>query len=183
MERYIAILRGINVTGQKMIKMADLKKMFQGLPFENVRTYIQSGNIVFDTKPDEDQKLGNLIQEAILKTFAFIVPVIVLEEKKLLHVQQHNPFLTGRSEDVTKLHVTFLDRIPDQALVEKLKDAAVFLPDEWIIKENVIYLFCPNGYGKTKLNNNYFENKLKITATTRNWKTVNELVTMVQSNL
>ena len=183
MKRYIAILRGINVTGQKMIKMADLKKMFQGLPFENVRTYIQSGNIVFDTKPNEDQKLGNLIQEAILKTFAFIVPVIVLEEKKLLHVQQHNPFLTGRSEDVTKLHVTFLDSIPDQALVEKLKDAAVFLPDEWIIKENVIYLFCPNGYGKTKLNNNYFENKLKVTATTRNWKTVNELVTMVQSNL
>lgn len=161
-----------------MIKMADLKKMFETLQFENVRTYIQSGNIVFNAKPENDQDLEKLIHDTILKTFNFTVPVIVLEEKELKKVKQHNPFLTGRNEDVTKLHVTFLDAIPESILVEKLKETAKFLPDEWILEEKAIYLFCPNGYGKTKLTNNFFENKLKVTATTRNWKTVNELVSM-----
>jgi uncharacterized protein (DUF1697 family) len=178
MKTYIAILRGINVSGQKMIKMAELKKMFEDLPFENVRTYIQSGNIIFNAKSQEDQALEKLIHNAIMKTFSFTVPVIILEEKELENVQQHNPFLTGRSEEITKLHVTFLDTTPNQELVEKLKEKAQFLPDEWIINKNVIYLFCPNGYGKTKLNNSFFESKLKVTATTRNWETVNELVSM-----
>ncbi|GLU51980.1 DUF1697 domain-containing protein [Dyadobacter frigoris] len=178
MKTYVTILRGINVSGQKMIKMAELKKMFETLPFENVRTYIQSGNIVFNAKPENDKDLAKEIHDNIQKTFSFSVPVIVLEEKELKKVQQHNPFLTGRNEDVTKLHVTFLDEIPENTLVEKLKETAQFLPDEWIADGKTIYLFCPNGYGKTKLNNNFFENKLKVTATTRNWKTVNELVLM-----
>lgn len=178
MKTYVTILRGINVSGHNMIKMADLKKMFETLPFENVRTYIQSGNIVFNAKPENDQDLEKLIHETIQKTFSFSVPVIVLEEKELKKIQQHNPFLTVRNEDVTKLHVTFMNAIPENNLVEKLKEIAQFLPDEWTLDGKAIYLFCPNGYGKTKLNNNFFENKLKVTATTRNWKTVNELVSM-----
>src|SRR5271167_4305474 len=113
MKTYIAILRGINVSGHNMIKMADLKRMFETLPFENVRTYIQSGNIVFNAKTENDQELEKQIHTAIQKTFSFSVPVIVLEEKELKIVQQNNPFLTGRNEDVTKLHVTFLDTIPE----------------------------------------------------------------------
>lgn len=178
MKTYITILRGINVSGHNMIKMVDLKKMFETLPFENVRTYIQSGNIVFDAKPGNDQDLEKQIHDTIQKMFSFSIPVIVLDEKELKKVQQDNPFLTGRNEDVTKLHVTFLDASPNNNLVEKLKEKAQFLPDEWIMDGKAIYLFCPNGYGKTKLNNNFFENKLKVTATTRNWKTVNELVSM-----
>lgn len=178
MKTYVTILRGINVSGHNMIKMADLKKMFETLPFENVQTYIQSGNIVFNAKPENDQNLEKLIHDTIQKTFSFSVPVIVLEEKELKNVQQNNPFLTERNEDAAKLHVTFLDAIPGIDLVDKLKEKANFLPDEWILDEKAIYLFCPNGYGKTKLNNNFFENKLKVTATTRNWKTVNELVSM-----
>ncbi|MCF0057260.1 DUF1697 domain-containing protein [Dyadobacter sp. CY356] len=178
MKTYIAILRGINVSGHHMIKMAELKTMFETLPFENVRTYIQSGNIVFDASPGEERDFENLIHDVIQKTFSFSVPVIVLEEKELKDVRQHNPFLTGRNEDVTKLHVTFLAAIPNIDHIEKLKETARFLPDEWILDGKVIYLFCPNGYGKTKLTNNFFENKLKVTATTRNWKTVNELISM-----
>lgn len=178
MKTYITILRGINVSGHNMIKMAELKKMFETLPFENVRTYIQSGNIVFNAQPASDRDLEKQIHDTIQKTFSFSVPVIVLEEKEIRKVQQHNPFLTGRNEDITKLHVTFLDAIPENTLVEKLMETAQFLPDEWILDGKTIYVFCPNGYGKTKLNNNFFENKLKVTATTRNWKTVNELVSM-----
>jgi uncharacterized protein (DUF1697 family) len=178
MKTYIAILRGINVSGQRMIKMTDLKKIIEELSFENVKTYIQSGNIVFNTALWDDQLIGRTISDAILKTFSFTVPAIILEKIELESIQQQNPFLYDRSEDSTKLHVTFLDAVPKQELVAQLKEKAQFLPDEWIIDGKTIYLFCPEGYGKTKLNNNFFENKLKVTATTRNWKTVNELVSM-----
>ena len=158
--------------------MAELKKMFEELSFTNVKTYIQSGNIIFDSEPQDDQVLQQLIYDAVLKTFSFTVHIIILESQELKAVQQQNPFLSVRNEDITRLHVTFLDAIPKQELVAQLKEKAQFLPDEWMIDGKNIYLFCPDGYGKTKLNNNFFENKLKVTATTRNWKTVNELVSM-----
>ena len=158
--------------------MAELKKMFEELSFTNVKTYIQSGNIIFDSEPQDDQVLQQLIYDAVLKTFSFTVHIIILESQELKAVQQQNPFLSVRNEDITRLHVTFLDAIPKQELVAQLKEKAQFLPDEWMIDGKNIYLFCPDRYGKTKLNNNFFENKLKVTATTRNWKTVNELVSM-----
>lgn len=179
MKTYVAILRGINVSGRNLIKMTELKKMFEDLHFENVKTYIQSGNVAFSTKPENDKALQERIHNAIQKTFSFDVPVIVLDEMELTRIQQHNPFLKNRSEDVLKLHVTFLGEEPEKVLVDKLKETGQFLPDEWSVEGKAIYLFCPTGYGNTKLNNNFFEKKLKVTATTRNWKTVNELVRMV----
>lgn len=179
MKIYIAILRGINVSGQKSIKMTELKTMFESLNFGEVKTYIQSGNIAFKAKPGNDKDLQYQIHEAILKTFHFDVPVIVLDQTELKNIQENNPFLTNRYEDESKLHVTFLSDEPQKDLFEKLKEAAQFLPDEWILSGRAIYIFCPGGYGKTKLNNNFFEKKLKVIATTRNWKTVNELVSMV----
>jgi len=104
--------------------------------------------------------------------------VTVLNEKELKKTQQNNPFLKARKEDESKLHVTFLSEEPDKDLAENLKETAQFLPDEWILAGRSVYIFCPGGYGKTKLSNNFFEKKLKVTATTRNWKTVNELVEM-----
>jgi len=178
MKTYIAILRGINVSGQKLIKMADLKKMFESLDFQDVKTYIQSGNIAFKSKPESDEDLQKQIHQAIQKTFDFDIPVTVLNEKELKKTQQNNPFLKARKEDESKLHVTFLSEEPDKDLAENLKETAQFLPDEWILAGRSVYIFCPGGYGKTKLSNNFFEKKLKVTATTRNWKTVNELVEM-----
>lgn len=183
MKTCIAILRGINVSGRNLIKMTELKTMFEGLHFENVKTYIQSGNVAFSTKSESDENLQGEIHDAIQKTFAFDVPVMVLDEKELMRIQQHNPFLTERKEDVLKLHVTFLGEEPEKALVEKLKETGHFLPDEWIVEGKAVYLFCPTGYGNTKLNNNFFEKKLKVTATTRNWKTVHELVKMAGARL
>ncbi|MCF2443150.1 DUF1697 domain-containing protein [Dyadobacter sp. CY345] len=179
MKTYVAILRGINVSGQKLIKMAELKMMFESLNFGEVKTYIQSGNIAFMPKPGNDKDLQFQIHEAILKTFHFDVPVIVLDETETKDIQENNPFLTNRNEDESKLHVTFLSEKPQSDLFEKLTETAQFLPDEWILAGRAIYIFCPEGYGKTKLNNNFFEKKLKVTATTRNWKTINELVAMV----
>lgn len=178
MPAYIAILRGINVSGRNLIKMTELKKMFEALHLDHVKTYIQSGNVVFSTASESATGIQDRIHQAILKTFSLDVPVIVLHSSDLVRVQQENPFLKNRNEDVLKLHVTFLGEEPAHDLVKKLSESGSFLPDEWFVDGKAVYLFCPSGYGNTKLTNNFFEKKLKVTATTRNWKTVNELVRM-----
>lgn len=177
MNKYISILRGINVSGSKMIKMEALRKLYEDLKFKNVKTYIQSGNVVFEDKAANSKVLEQRIKKKILDVFGFDVPVMVKETSELIVVLKNNPFVNKRNEDVTKLHVTFLSDEPDETLLAKIREKQ-YDPDEYIISGTAIYLFCPNGYGNTKLNNNFFENKLKVTATTRNWKTVNELVSL-----
>src|ERR1700740_1199955 len=152
MATYIAILRGINVSGHKLIKMDALRKLFDNMGFKNTKTYIQSGNVVFQDKQAKIQDLEKKIAGSILKEFGFEVPVLVKEADELEAVLEKNH-------------------------IEKIKEGA-YASDEFIVVGKTVYLFCPNGYGNTKLNNTFFENKLKVTATTRNWKTINELVTI-----
>lgn len=175
MESYIAILRGINVSGQKKIKMEDLRQLLAGLNFHNIRTYIQSGNVIFEHEKSDPLELAKQIEHKIFDKYGFEVPVIVKTATELEHILHNNPFLKGRKEDESRLHVTFLAEEPGQELLNKIKGTD-YKPDEFIISDQAIYLFCPNGYGRTKLTNNFFENKLQVTATTRNWKTVNKLV-------
>lgn len=175
MKTYISILRGINVSGQKMIKMSALREMNENLGFSNVRTYIQSGNVVFETRLHDPGDLAKVISAAILKTFGFEVPVIVLEQDELAAVSEKNLFVNQRQEDISKLHVTFLAEPASDGQRANF-DHDLYLPDEFYLDGKAIYLFCPNGYGNTKLNNNFFEKKMKVQATTRNWKTVLELV-------
>jgi uncharacterized protein (DUF1697 family) len=177
MQTYIAILRGINVSGHKLIKMDALRKLFDDMGFKNTKTYIQSGNVVFQIKETKPKDLEKKIASSILKEFGFEVPVLVKEADELEVVLKNNPFINKRKEDVTKLHVTFLSDESEKALIDKIKEGA-YASDEFIIAGKTVYLFCPKGYGNTKLSNTFFENKLKVTATTRNWKTINELVSM-----
>lgn len=180
MEKYIAILRGINVSGSKMIKMEKLKLSMIELKFRNIETYIQSGNILFEYTKTNQQELADLITHKIEEAFGFHVPVIVKNAKELNTVIANNPFISNRNEAIDKLHVTFFSGEPDKALQDKLAKN-VTDSDEFIIAGNMVYLFCPNGYGRTKFNNNYFEGKLKISATTRNWKTVIKLAEMINA--
>ena len=177
---YIAILRGINVSGKNMVKMPALVKAFESIGFENVRSYVQSGNVVFESEPIEPEKLQRLIAEQIEKDLELSVPVLVLEEIYLKQVSENNPFIKRDDIDLTNLHVTFLSREPDQENVSKI-DPDKYDPDEFIFDKKIIYLNCPSGYGKTKLHNNFFESKLKVDATTRNWKTVNALVELANN--
>lgn len=179
MKTFIALLRGINVSGHKMIKMEDLRKMCASLKFVNARTYIQSGNIVFQVKQATVSDLEKKISKGIKKDFGFEVPVLVLELLELKKVLKGNPFVNKRKEDISRLHVTFLGDEPGKENLLKIKDGN-YGEDEFIVAGKIIYLFCPNSYGNSKLNNNFFENKLKTTATTRNWKTLNELVKMAE---
>ena len=177
MQTYIAILRGINVSGHKLIKMEALRKLFDEIGFKNTKTYIQSGNVVFQGKQVKVQDLEKKIASSILKEFSFEVPVLVKEADELDIVLKNNPFINKRKEDITKLHVTFLSAEPEKANIDKIKEGN-YAADEFIVTGKTVYLFCPNGYGNTKLSNTFFENKFKVTATTRNWKTINELFTM-----
>jgi len=175
MPTFICILRGINVSGHKLIKMKELQLVFERLGFNNVRTYIQSGNIVFECNSKEPRQLENSIAREISESFGFEVPVMVIEKNELKSVSGRNVFIAAGKEDTSKLHITFLAAEPEQALADSIGKEE-YLPDEFCISGKAVFLSCPNGYGNTKLSNNFFEKKLKVQATTRNWKTVLELV-------
>ncbi len=178
MKTYIAILRGINVSGHKMMKMIELLAMFNALGFKNTKTYIQSGNVAFSAKETGTDLLQKKIEKKIKETFDFEVPVMVIPAAEIDTIIKNNPFLKKKDTDVTKLHVTFLNGTYDKKILDKIAEQK-YGEDEFMATPNAIYLNCPGGYGNTKLSNTFWENKLKVTATTRNWKTVNELKKMV----
>ena len=181
MNTYIAILRGINVTGHRKLLMAELRAALSKAGFQNVSTYIQSGNILFEHEAADQQALAQEISAVIEKQFGYNdVPVIVLTCKELGQIHSNNPFTNKRNEDIKFLHVTFLSESPAKEHLSTIS-TLTYPPEEFDISGKAIYLFCPNGYGSTKLNNNFFENKLKVTATTRNWKTVNKLLKLLNN--
>jgi len=175
METIISILRGINVSGKNKIPMAELKALYEKAGFKNVTTYIQSGNVVFSVDKKEINTLPEKIQQLIFKKYGFTVPVIIRTVDEIESIIKKNPLLKVKGIDVEKLHVTFLSAYSSEQALEKIK-AYDYKPDEFIIVEREVFISCPNGYGNTKLSNTFFENKLKVTATTRNWRTVNELL-------
>lgn len=175
MKNYISILRGINVSGQKKIIMKDLKVLYEKTGFEDVVTYIQSGNVLFNAaKSLSEIEIIKLIEEAILDIYQFHVPVILRTVEDLERVVGENPFLTEEA-DIERLYVSFLAEKPSENALENLKKYD-FPPEKYMVKGRTVYISCPNGYGNTKLSNNFFESKLKVLATTRNWKTTNKLI-------
>ncbi len=174
---YVCLIRGINVGGQKIIKMEQLRKAFEALGFEDVRTYVQSGNVTFKARQQAPGDLSMKIEKMILGKFGFPVSVIVRTPEEINHAIKRNPFLKERGIDVSKLHVTFLSCAPEPAAFKAL-DAIIESPDEFRHSGKEIYLHCPNGYGQSKLTNNVLERVLSMKATTRNWNTVNKVYQM-----
>ena len=178
MQTFISILRGINVSGQKKILMADLKALYESLHFKEVATYIQSGNVVFKSDAKlSDVQLAQKIEKAIGAKYNFEVPVMIRSIEEWEKAISQNSFTKEKNIDLKKLHITFLSEVPARENVESIKNAD-FLPDQFVIKGKEIYLHIPESYGETKLSNNFFEKKLKTKATTRNWNTVNKLFEM-----
>lgn len=175
MTTYISILRGINLGGLKMIKMDALKKLFADLGFANIQTYIQSGNVVYQYKKIDAKKLNDIIKNKMEQEFGFDVPVITLTFDELKKIRNSNPFLNDKIKETSFFHVTFLADKPQSENINKIKDSN-YSPDEFQLINKAVYLYCPKGYGNTKMSNTFFEGKLKVTATTRNWKTTNELI-------
>jgi uncharacterized protein (DUF1697 family) len=177
MSIFVSLLRGINVGGQKKIHMETLRGIYETLGYTNVRTYVQSGNVVFESTSYTPSELVKRIEEQIEKTYGFTVLVFIRQADELQEILSSNPFLYDRNEDPGKLHVTFLYQSPLEIAWVKLVAPSSIL-DEFSCGELAVYLYCPNGYGKTKLSNGFFERKLGVSVTTRNWNTVNALSKM-----
>ena len=154
--------------------MDALKKMFSDLKFSNIKTFIQSGNIIFQSKQIETEKISKTISTNIEKVFGFDVPVITLTESELDNVINQNPFLKDKTLDSSSFHITFLSEKPTKQYVEKLNEVEL-KNEKFVILDRTIYLYCPDSYSNSKLTNNFLENKLKVIATTRNWKTTKQL--------
>ena len=177
---FVSILRGINVSGHNLISMDALRKMYKDLGFSNITTYVQSGNVVFTSTNTDPEKLEKKIAQQLKNSFGFDVPVIVLTIDKLQRIIDNNPFSKDLSKDQVFLHVTFFSSKPDMqqvSTIEEKKPAG----EEIAVTEHAVYLYCPNGYGNTKLSNTFLEAKLKVEATTRNWKTTNKLLEIAKS--
>lgn len=172
MNRKIGILRGINVGGKRKILMADLKSMCEELGLKKVTTYIQSGNLIFNSdKPNSE--LENELEKAITEKYGFDVPVIVRTQKELENSINNNPFFE-KDADIKQLHLTFLKKKPSKENIEKAQTFNYKL-DKFKIDNKNVFIFCAGKYHESKLTNNFFEKQLKVGATTRNWKTVMKL--------
>ena len=180
MTTYISILRGINVGGHNPIKMEALRQLYSELGYSDVQSYIQSGNIIFRSTLSDTHSLEKSIQEKILEAYRWNVAVLVLTSEELKTALGNNPFIKDNMRNQAFMHLTFLSGVPDKALLEKIP-AGYYLPDEFFISGKTIYLYCPTGYGNTKLSNTFFENKLKLSATTRNLKTSSILLSLAES--
>ena len=178
MSLYVTLLRGINVGGKKMLPMETLRGIYAGLGFSGVRTYLQSGNVVFESAEQDQAGLVKRIEAHIEQACGYSVPVFIRQAAELRRVLAGNPYLTGRREDPSKLHVTFLYQAPPEEVWSRLV-APGDTADEFAKGEMAVYLFCPNGYGKTRLSNSFFERKINLPVTTRNWNTVNALYKMM----
>jgi uncharacterized protein (DUF1697 family) len=176
---YVALLRGVNVAGKNRLPMADLCAMFSSAGCVSVQSYIQSGNVVFQAAPEVAGGIAAAIEGRIAKDFGYRTPVVLRTTSELADTIAHNPFLAaGKPEE--SLHVMFLADKPGSAAVSTL-DPRRAPPDEFVVHKRDIYLHLPNGAGRSKLTNQYFDSKLKTVSTSRNWRTVNKLLELMEA--
>lgn len=174
---YISMLRGINVSGHKRIKMDQLRKSFEALGFAQVKTYIQSGNVVFKTGKTSTSALSKKIEEKILGDFGFSVSVVSKSSDEMGKTIANNPFLKEPGVDREKLHVTFMSEAPAPAALKKLAELMA-APDQLRCFGSELFFYLPNGVSKSVLMNKPVDRLLAVVITTRNWRTVNSLYQM-----
>ena len=172
MKTYIVLLRGINVSGKNKLPMAELRELLNDLKFENVQTYIQSGNIIL-TSEESKKIICKKIKKGIAFKFGYDVPVIARTVEELENVIENYPFPIDNPKIVA---FVFLDKASEFSEIE-IKNIG---DDQFKIDKDVVYFYCPNGFGKSKITNNLFEKKLKVTATTRNYNTTIKLLDLAR---
>lgn len=176
---YVALMRGINVGGKNSLPMKDLVSLFTAAGCADVKTYIQSGNVVFQAPDRVVKKLATTISSAIEDSLGLKIPVVLRTADELHAVAKGNPFLKAGAEPKA-LHVVFLADAPKRALVDAL-DPGRSPPDTFEVRGREVYLCCPDGVGRSKLTNAYFDRTLKTTSTLRNWQTVLKLAELTTS--
>lgn len=171
---YIALLRGINVGGNKKILMADLRNLLTEIGLQRVKTYIQSGNVIFQSKESSIKKLELLIHQSIKNLFGFDVPVLIKTPEDLQTIFNNCPF---SQEQKTQSYFTFLYTVPSKKLAKEVSQIS-YVNETFTITNTCVYFYCSTGYGKSKCSNNFFERKLNVTATARNYKTMVKLLSL-----
>ncbi len=174
---HVALLRGINVSGKNILPMKDLARMFADAGCTDVRTYIQSGNVIFGA-PAGAAGIADAIKAKIEKRFGYKIPVIIRTSQQLRKTILENPFL-ATAPDQKWLHVYFLAAAPGARAIATL-DPNRSAPDAFQVRGQEIYLHLPNGMGRSKLTNAYFDSKLSTICTARNWATVLKLSEMME---
>ena len=174
MKTYIALLRGINVGGHKKIKMADLRLLLEGLGYKEIMTYIQSGNIIFNSLEEDRDKLENQISEAIIDHYGFEVPVLVKTKTEINKILDNNPYNDPEDLATNKIYFVLLQEIPQKEDIEATS-AIIFENEKFMITPECVFLRCDLGAGKAKCGINFFESKLKIAATSRNYRSMTKL--------
>ncbi|BAO76020.1 DUF1697 domain-containing protein [Winogradskyella sp. PG-2] len=177
MKTYIALLRGINVGGHKKVPMAELSELLTKSGFESVRTYIQSGNVIFKCREIPLSKLANGIQKSIKVHFGFDVSVLVRTRDQINTIFDNCPF---PEEKKVNSYFAMLSEIPDNDLVKEACEKT-YENEEYKILNDCLYFYCANGYGKAKFSMNYFEKKLEVAATSRNYKTMVKLLALSEN--
>lgn len=174
-QKYISLLRGINVGGKRKILMQDLKEIFKKEGVNNVQTYIQSGNVLFEAEDIKTESFSDKIKKEIQQNYGFEVPITTIHLQILKNVAKLNPYL---SEDVSidTLHLTVLSVIPEKEKLESI--SSPINEDAFFIHDRFVFIKCKGKYSQSKLSNQFFEKKLGVEATTRNWKTVGKLLTL-----
>ena len=179
MPTYIALLRGVNVGPHKRMKMEKLRSACEALGFENVKTYIQSGNVVFRAPELSDAALAKKIGDCIARDFGFPADVITRTKEEMGEIIANNPLLQEKGIEASKLHVVFLSAKPSPASLHKLQ-ALTLAPDGVRNLDREIYFYFPNGVSGSSLWEHPLDKVLIVTSTMRNWNTVNKLYQMAR---
>jgi uncharacterized protein (DUF1697 family) len=174
MKTHIILLRGINVSGHNMMKMDALTKMLIRLGYENVQTYIQSGNVILQSD-ETPSKIAFTIKQEIFKEFGHDVPVIIINQNDLQECLSNNLFLKEKEADLKKLYVAFVSMELNENSIHDLKISNI-KPDEVQLDRNKIFIKYDISPAKTRLDQKYIEKKLNVKATIRNWNTVMKLL-------
>jgi uncharacterized protein (DUF1697 family) len=168
------------MAGHNRINMTDLSALYKKLGFKDAETFIQSGNVVFSSPENlSGTDLTVKIEEAISKKFNYNIPVIIRTPEELRKIISFNPFIDEENFNPEKLAVIFLYEKPSEAQIEKVITVN-YPPDRFIITGKEIFIYCPNGFGKSKIYTGFFENKMKVTGTGRNWNTINALLKIAE---
>ncbi len=176
MNTYIALLKGINVGGHKKVPMAELRELLSKSGYENVQTYIQSGNVILQSSEKSIRKIEATIKKAILDYFGFQVSVLVRTVPELNRIFDDSPFTEEKKK---ASYFMMLHDTPHVELVQ-IASEKIYEGEEYKIIKDCIYFFCAKGYGQAKFNANFFELKLKTFATSRNYNTMVKLLSLSQ---
>lgn len=176
MTTYVVLLRGINVGGQKKIKMADLRVWLETAGMQGVRTYIQSGNLVLDSSYSR-QEVEQQVHQTLLEHTGWDIPVCARSAEQWQALVDALPYPEAAVETPQFIGVVFFHALPQADPTAGLK-ADEWLPEQFAHHQEELYLHLPGGFGRTKLTNNFWEKQAGVHATTRNWKTVLTLQSM-----